>query len=111
MINLQINFDYTGIFYQGLLLLSAPQCGSVKVNFLVKYPLDFFDIGDGKMCPCFCGLDPSQFLPVVFPQIICKSERNEAFLFYINFPQKILQNFASKLQTCKIQLPTYEIFC
>ena len=92
MINLHINFDYTGIFYQGLLLLSAPQCGSVKVNFLVKYPLDFFDIGDGKMCPCFCGLDPSQFLPVVFSQIICKSERNEAFCLH-QFPTKNFTKF------------------
>ena len=92
MINLHINFDYTGIFYQGLLLLFAPQCGSVRVNFLFKYPLAFFRYRGWKNVSWFCGLDPSQFLPMVFSQIICKSERNEAFCLH-QFPTKNFTKF------------------
>ena len=102
--------DYTGVFYQGLLLLFAPQCGSVQVNFLFKYPLAFFDIGDGKMCPILWvgpfAIPPSCFSPKLFVNL----KEMKPFV-YINFPQKTLQNFASKSQTCKIQLPTYEILC
>ena len=92
IINLHINFDYTGIFYQGLLLLFAPQCGSVQVNFLFKYPLAFFDIGDGKMCPIFVGWTLRNSSQLFFSQIICKSERNEAFCLH-QFPTKNFTTF------------------
>ena len=107
MINLHINFDYTGIFYQGLLLLFAPRCGSVQVNFLFKYPLAFFDIGDGKMCPIFVGWTLRNSSRWFSPKLFVNLKEMKPFV-YINFPQKTLQNFASKSQTCKIQLPTYE---
>ena len=110
MISLHINFDYTGIFYQGLLLLFAPQCGSVRVNFLFKYPLAFFDIGDGKMCPGFVGWTLRNSSQWFSPKLFVNLKEMKPFV-YINFPQKTLQNFASKSQTCKIQLPTYEILC
>ena len=111
IINLHINFDYTGIFYQGLLLLFAPQCGSVRVNFLFKYPLAFFDIGDGKMCPILWvgpfAIPPSCFSPKLFVNL----KEMKPFVFH-QFPtKKFYKILLANHKLVKPNCPLIKYFC
>ena len=59
------------------------------------------------MCPILWvgpfAIPPSSFSPKLFVNL-----KEMKPFGYINFPLKTLQSVASKSQTCKIQLPTYE---
>ena len=111
MINLHVNFDYTGIFYQGLLLLFAPQCGSVRVNFLFKYPLAFFDIGDGKMCPGFVGWTLRNSSQLFSPKLFVNLKEMKPFVLH-QFPtRKFYKVLLANHKLVKPNCPLIKYFC